>query len=751
MAFTITSTALAASQNQNIRPQILLEIDGITQVFSSTSVTEKLKIGDFLIGDGSKIGDLVAIDNQSSYISFQSGTTTQISQRLRPDKGLGESISTMTVAIVDKDQYLTKNIISPDETASPVVDILGRRCRIYLGFENTEYSKDFIIVFRGFISDVKIGAGLVRFQIDAAGTRQKGEVFIPAETELNGSITAGSTVLTVDDTSEFLDPTYTGASGVADTDITYAVRIDDEIITYEATTATQFQTLTRGSYGTTAAAHDDNASVQSFYIIEGNTIDIALKMMLSGLDGPYLEDYAATNFVRVSPSETRANTVFFEDVDLVKRYNIIVGDYFTSTGATNGSNNVSNKVISGIEVNDTGTIVTVTGVSFVEESLTSGVCDFRSQYDVWPSGGGLKNEDVDILEYQDLKTTFLSQNFDYRFFLREDPIELKQFISEQVLNPQGAFSLPRKSQVSVGFHLAGLIPGGQIKTFDSTNVLNPSKINIERSTSKNFYNAVDVLFDEAAINNNEFEKIKSTVNTDSRARIDTGRRSLIIESKGFRSDLNGANKISTMSTRRLNKYKFGAEFIRGLQVKFSDGFNLEVGDIVAIDLADLKITDIQNASRSGDIRLFQIENRSLDLKTGKVSFDLTDTNFGNNFRYGLISPASIISTATSTTQFVIQESYNSTLYGSNEYLKWVDLLGANVTVRSEDYATSDTANISSISGNSITLDSALSFTPSAGYIMELGPYDNQPNYIKLIYAFMNDAAFSDGEQQYQML
>ena len=755
MSFNLTRNARDKSLDVNKTPQIVLEIDGVTKVYGAVKIQKFIQYGDegLEYGAGFVYGGLIDIEDQSPYISW-SGTTSTIRQQLDVDKGSSGSISSMGVTLIDKNGEVSRELITPDETQSPAFDILGRRAKIWLGFADIAWPEDFFVVFRGTIDAVETGAGNILLKVNSPDSKKKGQIFTRATNTLNGSITAGSTVITLDDADDYLEPTFTGPDGTIDSGLEYYVRIDDEIIRYEAKTTTQLQTLTRGAFGTIAASHDDGASCESIYNISGNSIDIALKLMLSGIGGPYQEDVSITAFVRVDGTSLITNSIYFEDYDPVSKFNLSVGDYITVTGATNGANNVSSVEVVGITESLNGWyIVLDDSVTLVEETVTTALCSFRSQYDVWPEGAGMIADEVDIKEHLYIQRSFLSEAEQYDFLLR-DEIELKEFLAEQVYNPVGAFSLPRKSRASVGFHLSGLLPNNTVKQMDSSNISDPSGLKIQRSTTKNFFNATVYKFDESILEEDKFEKVVTTLNTESRDRIPVGVRPLIIESKGLRTLLSGPNIATSATTRRLNKYKFGAEYIKGVKANFKIGFDLEVGDVVVFDLASLQMTDIkEGGSRSGDVRLMQIDNKSLNIKTGEVLFDLTDTNFSNDSRFGLISPASFIKAGVSTTQFIIEPSFNTTEFGINEYLKWTSFIGSEVRVRNDDFSLNDSAVLTSISGNTFTLGSALSFTPSSGMLLEFVEYGiTQPQAnVKLLYAFMSDSTFPDGDAQYTML
>jgi hypothetical protein len=747
MSLELTERAQAASVAGQISPQIVLEIDGVETLFGALVIKKIIKIGDAEVGEpGIYVGGQFVIQDQQSLISFSAGTSSEISQTLNIDKGTNESVTSMRIALVDIGLRATR-LITPGEI---VDDILGRKVKVWMGFPETSWREDYIIIFRGIIDSVDAKSGVVLLNISSPDIKKKSALFPQAQTKLTASMNNSQTTANVEATADFLMP-YIPASGVNDPSLKFYIRIDDEIIRYEASNATQFQTLTRGALGTTAAAHAVDANVDSFYVMEGNAIDLALKFLLSGTNGPYATDIDVTNFYSVNGDISGPSYIFFKDLVFDQKYNPTVGDFITTTGATNGANNVTNKEILAIGEVDDGFYFEVDGVTFVNESSSPAVLAIRSKYDVWGTNAGLAmaGDEVDIAEHLDIQSKYLA-SADYRFYIKATIENGKDFLAEQIYNPASSYALPRKAQSSIGIH-TGPIPGVNIKTLDITNVTNASKLSLQRSINKNFFNSIIYKFDENVLD----EKFKSgTVDIDgtSITQIPVGNKPLIIESHGLRTDLNGVNVAQIAGNRRLRKYKFGAEFMPGVDLLFSDGFNIEVGDKVIVDMASLKIADIRSAGRDGDPRLFEVVNKKLKIATGQVSLDLVDTNFSLDVRYALIGPASKVKTGISQTEFVIDPSYNTSTYGTAEYKKWENFIGAFVKVRNSDFSVSGTSYIDDVNGNTITLTTALGFTPAANYIMEFGDYDNQPANVKLIYGFLSDGAnnFGDGMTPYQM-
>jgi len=564
-------------------------------------------------------------------------------------------------------------------------------------------------------------------------------------------MTTGSTVADVTTTADFLVPNYAGPSGFVDDTVTYYIQINNEIMRYTIKAGTQFQTLSRGAFGTTVAAHNIGDKVNSIYSVTGNALDIALKLMLSGKGGDYVDSIEITSFVNYDVSGTASNSIYIEGIDFTNYYGLTVGDYVSTVGATDGNNNFTEKEVLSITETEFGQYITLDGVSLVAESPTNATMSIRSQYDALPSGAGaaMSGDEVDVTQHLYLKRTFLSESNHYRFLLR-DQIELKAFIGEQIYNPVGLYTIPRKAQASVGYHLAGLLPGGTIRTINTSNVVGANKLSIERSTSKNFFNSMLYKYDEQVLTPDKFDKINGTLSTVSRDRIKTGSRPLVILSKGMTTALGGEVLANRASNNRLKKYQYGAEFIRNIQVDLKTGYTLDIGDIVSVDMASLQLADKTSGTRNGSARLFAIDNKTFGLKSGKIMLDLTDTNFLNDTRYGLISPASNIKQGLSQTEFIIEPSFNTTTNGNNEFQKWSQYVGTEIHVHNSDFSVSGAAIFESFSGNTITVATALGFTPSAGYVMEFSDYTTQIAAVNAVYTSMSDTVFADGIQ-FQML
>lgn len=755
MSLDLTERARLASESSNLTPNLVFDIEGVTEKYGAVPILKFIRIGDpGLYIDGSWfIGGFSELPNQLTNVSFD-GTSTTIDQKLDIDKGSGSSITQMAVALVDIDSRITE-LITPGEV---VDDVLARKCTVWLGFGNTAFPDDYIRIFRGLIDKVTSGPGKITFQLSHPDQKKRQEIFIKAESKLNGAISNVDTTAILDNAANFFFP-ITGPNGLEDPNIQYGIRIEDEIIFYDSITGNQLNSLTRGALGTVAVSHADNTDVEAFIRFTGTAMDLALKLMLSGWNGAYQDSVSATNFNVLGDLSNTPNSIFFLGVDVADEYGVVVNDYVTTTGASNGSNNVSLKQILDVVKTPDGSYIVVDDVSFTDETATSALVAFRSQYDTFHPSCGMKlhNNEVDITEHERIGRFFLS-SFEYDFYIR-DSVNGKEFLEQQIYFPAAAFSLPRKSKASVGYHI-GPLPGSDIKTLDTNVVVNASKLNISRGINNNFYNTILYQYEERPLEDGVYARGYTTINGPSLNQIPVGVKALIIPAKGIREVLSGQQNAINAAERRLKIYKFAAEYIEGMQVTLGSSMSVEIGDIILVDFADLKLSDTKNATRSGEPRLFLIYNKRFDIKTGKPVYSMMDTAYSTASRYCLMSPSSRLDTGTTSTTLKLKVTGNS-IFGANEGRKWSRYIGATVRVRSDDFTTrNDTSTVQSVSGNTLTLSSALSFTPLVDDTITFADYDEMPadkvsEKIKLIYGFMvpgSGPTFpSDGSMAYQMI
>lgn len=742
MTLSITDRAALEAKRVRLEPQLVLEIEGVVTLFGAVEILRLIRIGDpgLLIGEEWRIGGLTPVEDQEDIISIDAGGGTKIDQQIQPDRGTGSSVTSVQVALIDRNLIATR-LISPGIV---IDDIMGAKCTLWMGFKTTAFKEDYVRIISGIIDDIDSGAGVVKLNISHPEQIKRQELFEPVNVLLSATATDSDTSL-VFVTTDGVPLRYFGPDDATfDPAFRTFVQIEDEIIEYTNVVANVFTGCIRGSLGTVAVAHtvtSEPIEGKTMVQIEGTAIEVALKLMLSGKRGPYVEDVPVGRFLHPTPLTTLAGSIFFDGIDLNRDYGVTEGDYVDISGASNPANNNTKKIIQRLEVVDGGSFIVVGAVSFVEEPGTSAVVSFRSQYDSLGTGLAMSPDQVDVNEHI-FWNNFQLASYSYRFVLR-DKIKVKDFLDKEVYLPVGAFSLPRQGRCSMGYHV-GAVVRDKLITISRDNVKDPDKIRLRRTINRNFYNVVTYQFEEIALTG-KFVRGSIEYSVESQNRIKVGNKPLSITSKGLRSDLDGAGIAERVSARYLGRYKFAAEFIETIGLLFKDGYTIEPGDVVLLDSTGLQISNTVDGTRNKPPKVFAVLNKSLYLKTGDVKLALTDTNFDETEKYGAVSPSSVIVSG-DTTSILIQDSFGS-LFPGNEGKKWEDYAGLPILVHSDDWFYEEEVTLLGVDpSNSYRLlldpSTPLSGAPSAGFIVDVGRYptgtDPLENALyKAVHAFLS--------------
>lgn len=711
MAFNLTNSAKTRAQQTNLKPSLVLEIDGVTTLYGCVIVKKYVRINDagLVIGDGWTIGGTDDVEDQSDIISLD-GTTTDVTQQLLQDKGGTGSISSLQISLIDPFDEATK-LVSPGVV---VEDILGRGARVWLSFAEGAWPEDYTVLFRGQISSVSADSKIT-LTVASPEIQKNQELFFKIQTALSADITNSQTSIAVQDASAFVLPSGDGK-------LRSYVRVGDELVEFTGVN-TGTSTLTgcvRGSLGTVAAVHTNGDEVDSFYRLKGNGPTLALQVYMSGKNGPFVTDVPIRSIQRLTPSEAYADALYFE-TDVITLYGIVVGDKVTVSGATNSTNNFTEAVISSIEPIENGYLVYVSGESIVDELTTSAVAAFRSKYDVLGYGAQLGGDEVDVPEFERLIDLFVSSFPDYDFYLK-DTVTVRDFVDTQILFPCGAYSIPRKGKISMGF-TSPPVAIATIPQLDSTQIVNPDKTSIQRSIGKYFYNSVIYKYDLSATED-KYKAGRITLQSDSLARIQVGNKPMTIQSDGLRNDPVTNKILDTNSRRFMERYKFGAELIK-CKVQYGTGFQIEVGDVVIYGDNTLLLPDTKFATRSFEPRLMEVVNKSMNIKTGEVQLDLLDTNYLTDGRYGIFSPSSVLDSGSTSSVIRVKDSFGIDA-SEIEADKWRNYIGRKVVIHDEDWTVQwDSVLLSISDGDPYELTvQALPGAPPAGYVMDLREYQD---------------------------
>lgn len=731
----------------NIKPVIVLQIEGVPTLYGSTTIKKQLVYGDpYVYGDPIVYGGLIPFGDQEPIISLD-GTTTSIRQNLEPDKARASGISQMSIRLIDKNLKATKLV-----SGQTWGEILFKRCKVWIGFgDDSAFNRDFVLIFRGLIESIKSGQGYVTLNLNAPDQKKRQLLFPKADVKLDGAINNAQTTITLDSVENlFVVPDHPAYSTKDPAILTY-VRIEDEIIQFTGITGLQLTGCVRGAQGTAAAAHADESQVESFYKLEDNVMNLSLKIMLSDPDQTeYIVDLDATS-VGIADLTLVDNAFYFAGVDLTRDYNVRIGDYVKSDSFTDVTNNLSTYTeILDVVVLDTGSYIVVDTVLDYESPATGNV-SFLSQYNSLGTGLGMNTDEVDIGKHEQLRSNFLA-NFDLRFFLRDEIEEGKEFIENQLYLPARCYSLPIDrdglARTSLGIHKPPL-PGSNIITLSESNIIRPDQLEVNRSVNKNYYNAVLFRFEDSPLDETFRRKVFVVSGTQA---VPTGNKPLVIDSFGLKNILNGPLLASQAAADLLDRYESAAEFIQKVQVHFKDGIQITVGDIVILDPTDLNLINTAQENRNRDLKLMEVVNRDVDIKSGKVTLDLIDTAFNLNLRFGLISASSRIASVISQKKFVIEPIIPGGKYGSAEYRKWVNLKLPGVKIRNSDFTDVYETVVSKVTFNTIELRDNVGFTIVGGEIMELSNYSfvDQTDQVKAIFGFASDGTnnFPDGKPPY---
>lgn len=755
MPVTATSSYRARNTEQTKQIVIAVKVAGLDDVLVNTAVSTPLAYGGGAIyGDagvvygGTTYGqgpDSVAIFRQILSVEKSS---MQIAQKLEPEQGRA-SVSTLSLAFIDKNQFMTQ-LISPGIL---IPDILGCAVEVFLGYQGLTYPDDYLRVFRGYVSNYSSQAGLVTLQLSDPNSRRRQQIFTNAKTTLSQPIAATGDVSTINvvGTGDFYTPIL-GPNGTTDLGVEFFVQIDDEFFSYTDAASASFTGSVRGQLGSAFEAHDGpsgsnlGADVTGYIQLTDHCIDMALKLMLSGWNGPYETNVPITAFGEVPGVGFVENMIVLPpNVDAVMDYGLSAGDYITSTGATNGANDQTVTVVGFTNIGGQMNRGIRTSGTFVSEDASPAALAFRSQFDTYPVDAGMKlsPKDVDVAGHLAIKQTFLgSSDYSYRFLIGSANSSGKTFIESQIYLPYGLYSLTKRGLLAVGLTKPP-VGGATLPVLTQDNVLNPESIVVTRGTNnRKFFNEIDVSYD-LDTDGQTYGSNFFFINSDSLEIISAGTPTVLpIQSDGARSEFNAEDILTKQARLLLTRYGSGAVQIT-CKVNWGIGNLIEAGDIVAVqDFGGLQISNLLTGERGLGIQLFEVQDRKLDIATGNIQLQLISGVGGSpSDRYGVISPSSLISSAT-TTQITIEDSFGAVFPGA-EGDKWTSYIGQRVIIHNEDYSVSEETTLFSqdpIDTYTFTLNPPLSSPPPSGYILDVPAYptsvDPETNLIyKSTFAF----------------
>jgi hypothetical protein len=726
-------------QTKNLN--VAVEIEGVPGAFAISTLFKTLRYGDPVkYGDPDLVyGGLVPVTSYNGgeirpILSLDSSSLI-LSQKIEPEQGRS-SVSMLTLAFIDY-QGIMSQIVARGVV---VDDILGKKVKVFMGYKELSFPEDYHVVFRGKISGVDSISGLVKLQISDPNLGRRSQLFFRGASTLTSAVLAADTTIPVVSNTDFFQHIL-GPDAAYDPAIKLYLTVDDEVIEYGPTasvpggviTPTDFQNVVRGARGTVAADHDAGAEISCSVEITDHVIDMALKLMLSGWNGDWITDQPLASVVYTGdPVLGNQATAYVlpPNVDAERDLGIVAGDYMTCTGdgvpANNGTFVITSFADLGTQKNR---IIYTTNSSAAISGVSTGTLSFRSKYDTYPLACGVKMnpQEVDVERHEYLKNTFLSaDNNGYRIYIDSAESSAKTFIEREIYLPAACYSLTRFGRLSVGLTKPPLADQ-RLKFLSIDNILNPKDLHpIRTLNNRRFFNEIQWKYD--VDDAGTFRSQVNNLDTDSLSVI--GISSVLpIASRGIKTDLQPEEPIRRRTQFLQSRYKNGAVELNP-KVNFAVGVEIEAGDVVALqDDGQLQITNYETGIRNIGTQLFEVIERTLNIKDGTIDLKLlSGIGAQATDRFGTIAPSTLLTTGSTTTTLNIQDSYGAVFPG-DEKGKWENYIGQKVLLHNEDWTYQEETTLLGVNpGNAYQLFvEALSAPPLAGTELEIIQFPNDPD------------------------
>jgi len=700
LSIQLSVTANAYLNEQALEPNIILQVKGIPFIFGAQAVFEPVRIGSFIIGDGTLIGGVSTSADSRDWIMLN-GTTNNISQQINIDRAEGSSVTSFKISLIDKDGELTR-VFSPGEI---IADPLGVEATVYWMPAQASFPRDAAVLFVGLIDNIAFKQGSVILNVAHPDQLKRQDLLVKSTAKVIFPVEIDSDEILVDSALGFINPQDSLES---------YIRINDEIIKYQSSNETSFVTLERGQLGTIPAVHEADDDVESFYVLTGRPFDLALKILLSGGEDELIP---APRFNQIESGLFVQNSIFFETFSVQESQGLVPGDFVTIQDAANPANNITTEIIS-FGQSSLGSYVVVRDTLITEVDSTA-QCIFKSKYNVLNFGCGLKPYQVDVEQFEKLRTLVGSSHPEISIYIK-DTIKASDFLDKEIYFPFGIYSVPRKGRVSCNVTVPPIAEAGTV-ILDASNITNASALSVERTINQRFYNAIVYKYDIDSISD-RFLSARIRQSASSSNRIKVGNKFLTIQSNGLRDSVSVQNSIDIQARRFLDRYQFGAEKIQ-VETTFAAGFKVEVGDTVILDGGSVGLSDSKNGSRDFAPRIMEVTNKSLNLKNGQVKLEITDTGYSTQARYGSWAPSSIVDAGSTGSNLKLKRSFSTGEFQS-ESAKWSDYVGQKIYVRTEDWTAFEETTIVEIipnRPNEIRVNPPVSsFTE--GLIIDVPPY-----------------------------
>tara|TARA_R110000868_G_C10972634_1_gene770649 strand:+ start:28430 stop:30871 length:2442 start_codon:yes stop_codon:yes gene_type:complete len=709
MAYNVTETFRNLADQIDKEPVLILKIKGSQYLYGSAPIVETARWDDPRIKwDNTEgitwDGEIEREDSKPYIMLNRSQTTKQIAQQLMVDKGGSGSVSIMALELVDY-----RGEVAEDLSFNQIGDPLGAEAEIFLGFVGCRYPQDFISVIKGYVDDLTYNAGSITVSVSLATNLIRNASFEKYQAILSSAIDSTQTNIPVDTVEPFLE---------TQDSLTSYIQIEDEIMEVIAKNANSF-TVIRSRLNTLPAAHDIETEVGSRYRLQGSPIDLILKLLHSkNGNAASTTDYIIRSLNRVSSTQVITNSIVIDDPNIQARLGLVPGDLIPLVGT--GSNDGIKTALS-FGVLDTGRSYIIVEETLTEETGLSLDLQVKSKYNLLPDGAGLNIDYVDTEEFENIQDLYSASLKDYDFKNITETIEnTRDFIIKEICRPMGLYLINRKAKTS-GKYTAPPFSVEATPVLNTKNLEKLTKVQSKRSTHKYLYNSIIFRYSPDILTGEYLDK-NISLNADSFSRIPVGRKRLSVDSMGLDRSSESVQVVQRVSARILNRYKFGARYIKGIKTLYSTGVTLEIGDIVFFGGEDTQLVNLETGARDLPAAQYEIINKKLGLDS--IELELLETGFGIDGIFGTFSPGSILAEGSTASKLLLGDLWASDQY-DKERDKWNRWVGLKIRVRSDDYTYDEITTLKAldnVTNNGLTLDPPLPSAPLAGYYVELAKY-----------------------------
>lgn len=786
MAFQLSLKTKALAQATKITPQIILDIEGVDLIFGTNPVLEVTRWdSEGLEWDSDLFWDSDSPKPESRDYIQLGGTTKNITQQIKVDKGGSSSITTATIQILDKDSEVAKKF-----SFDSITEILGKRCKLLTGMSKGAYPEDMIPVLIGYITDIAFENGSVYLSIASTEALKRQNLFNKYSSEITQDmlfkdvqiqdityeqrfknnpvlsieyVAGGSTAASI--AGNTITITVTGATVAGDIlqaidDVWEVANVIEGQITGDDENIQIVEALTELvidntiNVVTTIGLIESGDVFRSYIRIEDEIMEVVsidsdvqltvVREKFQTVPVTHEADSEIVSFYTLegNPLDVARKMMLSEegnpfsiiDID-VKSVNFevangILFEYFNIQILTGLEIGDTIQIPSGINAGDytiTGFGTRPEGDSFItmlgllQETAIVYKASYRSQWNVLPSGLSMMPSEVDLPEFASVQREFGNAFVDILPYFKDTIKNAKEFIDTKILFPQGMYSIIRGARTSVKY-TAPPLSIEVLPVLSAANVTNPESIKQKRATYKYLYNEVLYQYNEDAVED-KLLNLLGTLSQESKNRIDIGNKQLKIEAGLLRRSNLTTQAIEIATDRLITRYKFAAQFYSGLKVLYKDFFNIEIGDTVILDGESLKFVNPKTGERNLPLAQYEIVNKKHNVVDGSISLDIVNTGFLLDQRIGVFSPSSEVATGSTVDTLILRETLNTNEFAF-EPQRYTEFIGGQIRVRSQDYTFDEIVTIESLSSTNINAIniSALSQVPQDGWIFEIPDY-----------------------------